>query len=86
MNVSDLEGPDSILGTAVAQGEAFEPSTAPVVQHAADAATTPWKIDISPCQQDSAGLGWEGAESQGQVTEQCMVLYNVAAGTALHVR
>lgn len=86
VNPPELEGPHSILGTAVAQREAGEPSIAPQAQHAADAATTPWRIDVSPCHQDSTGLGREGAESEGKETEQFMVLYNVAARTELHVR
>lgn len=86
MKLSDLEGPDSRVDAAVAQREAGAPSTPPRVEHATDAATTPWRIDASPLQQNSAELGQEGAESNDQEPGRCMVLYNVAAGTELHVR
>lgn len=89
VKLSDLKGPDPILGEAVAQREAGEPGTPPPAEHAAYVATTPWRIDIRPLQHNYAELGQEGAESNDQETEEterCMVLYNVAAGTELHVR
>eukprot|EP00903_Cladosiphon_okamuranus_P015538 g14344.t1 len=74
------------LGLAVAEVEAGDPYTAPVEHHIAGAATAPWRIVVTPCQQSSAEMGGDGTGIDDQGTEHGMVLYNLAAGTQLHVR
>lgn len=65
---------------------AGDQGTAPVAHHTADAATAPWRIFVTACEQSSAEMGGEGRGTDDQEAEHGMVLYNVAAGTQLHAR
>lgn len=73
------------LGTGVAEDKAGDPGTSSAAHHT-DAATAPWRIVANPCQQSGAERGGEGRRIDDRETKHGMVLYNVAAGTQLHVR